>query len=433
MFQAAVRPPIAFQGFANATFAERVVALTSRRRRIAYYYDKPDTCTFRYRVLNMIQALAAWPEGGISASWFCRGDLGEMDRFVDHADALVICRAFYTQAIDQLVTRARARRIPVVFDCDDLVFDPGYVPLVMKSLDLDLNHDQDLQYWYARMARYNAVMRRCDRAIATNPFLAAQMESAGHIRADVIPNFLHEVQQAVSTELYEAKRTSGFRSDGTITIGYFSGSPTHTRDFAVAAPALARLMDTDPRIQLRVVGFLDAKGGLEKYGSRVEVYPLQDPMNLQRLIAEVEINISPLQNNLFTNCKSELKYFEAAIAGTITVATPTEPFARAIVDGENGFLSTALEWDDKLRAACAVVDSPARYAAIAKRGFELAERNYGWNRHAALIAATVLEGGSTAVPNRGAAQRATAENTSEVNERLQLQPHNAAGPLGNPH
>jgi glycosyltransferase involved in cell wall biosynthesis len=402
MFQAAVRPPVAFQGFATATFAERLVALRSRGRRIAYYYDKPDTGTFRYRVLNMVQALNAWQEGGISASWFCRADLGEMDRFIDHADALVICRAFYTQAIDQMVTRARARRIPVVFDCDDLVFDPGYVPLVMKSLDLNLNHDQDLQYWYARMARYNAVMRLCDRAIATNSFLATQMESAGHIRSEVIPNFLHEVQQAVSTELYEAKRTSGFRSDGTITIGYFSGSPTHNRDFAVAVPALVRLMDNDPRIRLRVVGFLEAKGELEKYGSRFEVYPLQDPMNLQRLIAEVEINISPLQNNLFTNCKSELKYFEAAIAGTITVATPTETFARAIVDGENGFLATAWQWEDKLRAACAVVDNPGRYAAIAKRGFELVQRNYGWNCHAALIAATVLEEGSTAVSKRAA-------------------------------
>ena len=106
--------------------------------------------------------------------------------------------------------------------------------------------------------------------------------------------------------------------------------------------------------------------------------------------------------NLFTNCKSELKYFEAAIAGTITVATPTEPFARAIVDGENGFLATAWQWGDKLRAACAVVDNPGRYAAIAKRGFELVQRNYGWNCHAALIAATVLEEGSTAVSKRAA-------------------------------
>jgi glycosyltransferase involved in cell wall biosynthesis len=408
MFAAAVRQPIAFKGFANAPFDERLAALTSRRRRIAYYYDVPDTCIFRYRVLNMVQALAAWPEGGVSASWFCRADLGEMHRFVDHADALVICRAFYTQAIEQMATRAKVRGIPVLFDCDDLVFDPGYVPLVMKSLDLDLNQEQGLQRWYARMARYGAVMRLCDRAIATNPFLAGQMESAGHIRSDVIPNFLHAAQQALSTELYEGKRDSGFRSDGTITVGYFSGSPTHNRDFAVAVPALARLMDENPRIRLRIVGFLDAKGGLERFGSRVEVYPLQDPMNLQRLIAEVEINNSPLQNNLFTNCKSELKYFEAAIAGTITVATPTDPFARAIVDGENGFLARAFEWEDKLRAACAVVDNPARYAAMAERGFELAERNYGWNRHAALIAATVLGPEPAAVPELSKSERSPA-------------------------
>ena len=270
MFQAAVRPQLAFEGFANATFDERLVALTSRSCRIAYYYDAPDTTHFRYRVLNMVQALAAWPEGGISASWFCHAELGEMNRFVDRADALVICRALYTPAIDRMVIRAKARQIPVVFDCDDLVFDPGYVPLLMKSLDIDPNQEESLQYWYARIARHGAVMRLCDRAIATNPFLAGKMEScAGHIRSQVIPNFLHDEQQAVSAELYEAKRHSGFRSDGTITVGYFSGSPTHNRDFAVAAPALARGMEEDPRIKLRVVGVFGVTSALEKFGSRV--------------------------------------------------------------------------------------------------------------------------------------------------------------------
>ena len=61
---------------------------------------------------------------------------------------------------------------------------------------------------------------------------------------------------------------------------------------------------------------------------RIEVCPLQDFVNLQRLIGEVEINIVPLQDNAFTNCKSELKYFEAAIVETVTVATPTYTFSR---------------------------------------------------------------------------------------------------------
>jgi len=36
----------------------------------------------------------------------------------------------------------------------------------------------------------------------------------------------------------------------------------------------------------------------------------------------VEIVIAPLQENVFTNCKSELKYFEAAIVGTIPSYSP---------------------------------------------------------------------------------------------------------------
>ena len=58
----------------------------------------------------------------------------------------------------------------------------------------------------------------------------------------------------------------------------------------------------------------------------------------QRLIAEVEINISPLKENQFTNCKSELKFFEAAACGTLTLASPTYAFKKSIVHGVTGFL-----------------------------------------------------------------------------------------------
>ena len=72
-------------------------------------------------------------------------------------------------------------------------------------------------------------------------------------------------------------------------------------------------------------------------------------------------------------------------------------------------------------------------SGMLRAGFELAERKYGWNRHAALITATVLDRDSTAVPDRGATQRRAGENTREMTERLQLQPLDSAGRLGNPH
>ena len=167
----------------------------------------------------------------------------------------------------------------------------------------------------------------------------------------------------------------------------------------MAQGALARLLDRDPRLVVRVVGFLEPGDELLRHRDRMEVHPLQDFLNLQRLTAEVEVNIVPLQDNLFTNCKSELKYFEAAICGTLTVASPTFVFRNAITDGHTGFLACAHEWEAKLQAAIAAVEEPDAYAAIAERAFIHAKSVYGWNRQARAIVAAVFGDESVSEPS----------------------------------
>ena len=313
-----------------------------------------------------------------------------MESFVDRADALVLCRTRYRPVIDRMLHRARTRGVAVLYDVDDLVFDPAYVTLILETLDQDPWDEATLDVWYASLARNGALLQMCDKAIATNEFLARRIVDFSKLPTSIIPNFLNAEQQAVSSRLFGEKRRSGFVSDGSIHVGYFSGTPTHNRDFAIAAPALARLMDEDPRIVLRIAGFLDLDARLARHQDRIEFLPLQDFLNLQRLIAEVEVNIAPLQNNVFTNCKSELKYFEAAITGTITVASPTYTFARAITDGDNSFLATSYEWDTKLQAAVDLALRTDRYAEMAERGFRHARETYGWNRYASLIEQTIF-------------------------------------------
>jgi glycosyltransferase involved in cell wall biosynthesis len=407
MFRAASTMPLEYRDPWDADFDTRLQALAGRSRRIAYFYERPDTSTFRYRVFNMVQALAGWPHSETSASWFHRDDLSRMESFVDRADALVLCRTRYHPLLDRMLHRARARNIAVVYDVDDLVFDSTYVSLILETLDQKITEEATLDTWFAEFGRVGALLRMCDRAIATNTFLAERIAGfAPHVQTAVIPNFLNAEQQALSSRLFGEKRRSGFLSDGSIHIGYFSGTPTHNRDFAIAAPALARLMDEDPRVVLRIAGFLDLDERLARHRDRIEFHPLQDFLNLQRLVAQVEINIAPLQNNLFTNCKSELKYFEAAITGTITVASPTYTFVRAIADGENSFLATSYEWDTKLREAVDLVLRPGRYAEMAERGFRHARETYGWNRYASLIEQTIF--GDAGTPREPAADLAAA-------------------------
>ena len=83
--------------------------------------------------------------------------------------------------------------------------------------------------------------------------------------------------------------------------------------------------------------------------------PLQE---LPDELARFDINTAPLElGNPFCEAKSELKYFEAALAGVCTVASPTGPMRRAIRDGETGLLAgTEEEW---YQALTRLVDEPA--------------------------------------------------------------------------
>lgn len=138
----------------------------------------------------------------------------------------------------------------------------------------------------------------------------------------------------VSQLIWEQKRAAGFRCDQNWHIGYFSGSHSHNRDFALVAEPLASLMRQDPRVILRVVGFLELGGAFEGFEGRVERFELQETADLQWLIGEVNVSISPLQDNVFTKCKSDLKWFEAAVAGTVTVASPSGGWARGSLMGQ---------------------------------------------------------------------------------------------------
>src|SRR3984885_6835351 len=375
----------------RSSFDERLRQLAAQPRRIAYFYERPDTSTFRYPAFNPGLTLAANPGFGGSGGWFDHRDLNTDDSFIDAAHALVICRACYNARVANMVARARARGIPVLFDCDDLVFDVKRAHLLVDSLGVDQSSEAIWDYWFAYTGRIGATLSLCDSFVTTNGYLADRaLEYEPRLRVAIVPNYLNPLQQDLSQSCYRAKEESGWARDGRIHVGYFSGTPSHARDFAIVAPAICRLLANDPRIVLRVTGFLDPDQELMRYRDRIEFYPLQDFLNLQRLIAEVEINIAPLQDNSFTNCKSELKFFEAAICGTLTLASPTVSFRNSIAHGKTGFLVPSHAWDLALEEAVAVVEDKSRYSAIARTAFDFVQKAYGWDRHAHTIARAVF-------------------------------------------
>ena len=342
----------------NIPLAARLTALIKGRLHIAYFYEEQNNSSFRYRAYNMAQVLNENAED-ISASYFFLNDLHEIDNIVKLADLLVVCRSRYCHRLAILIQRFKAKGKSVLFDVDDLVFDTRYTHLIIRTLGLDPNVTGLWDSWFAYISRISEAMRLCDRVITTNEFLAKKVEEILPVPVSVVPNFMNKEQLKISDAIFSEKNKSAFKKNETTCFGYFSGSPTHFRDFSIATNAIETILESDPNVELIVAGFLQIEQSLRRFGDRVRYEPFRDYVNLQRLIGSVEYNLMPLQQNAFTNCKSPLKFFEASAVGTLSIASPSINYAGAIEDGVTGLLAKDYEWESKIRQ---VLDSQCSYS-----------------------------------------------------------------------
>lgn len=316
----------------------------SHRKKVIYVYEKPDSSTFRYRVYNMCQALEyshVW-EG----VYFFESELQYLLPYLNKVSSIVICRTRWSFTLDLFIEQAKKEKISVLFDIDDLIFNLDKIPLVLNTLNVIIKDDL-ISQWHAYSARLSQLGKKCDGTIGTNTFISNQLKQAFNLPNFIIPNFLNHQQIQASKELIKTKK----RGDP-FTLGYFSGSPSHTNDFAKIAPEVAQLLNEFSDMRLNVAGFMSFPPELQTFVKRKQIIhsAFVDFVTLQKKIASVDVNLVPLVDNEFTQCKSELKFFEAAIVGTVTLATPTHVFANNIQHAKTGYLCEVGDWYTTVKA-----------------------------------------------------------------------------------
>jgi glycosyltransferase involved in cell wall biosynthesis len=334
----------------NIPTHERVRAISegASKRKVAYIYERPDSGTFRYRAYNMCQALSysdSW-----AGSYFFESELPLLTNHLDRIGAVVFVRTKWSLAMDLFVHAVRDQGIPALFDIDDLACDVTSLPLVMNTLNVNFDHPRAYENWFSSASRLWLMGSLCDATIGTNDYLCGKLSRLFEKPSYAVRNFLNDEQVQVSEKLFEEK---GTRANGRpFVIGYFSGTPWHTNDFRKVSPEIGELMARYPDITLEIVGLLDLPDVLNSFrkAGRIVRRPLVDFLTLQQRIARDQANIVPLVDNEFTNCKSELKFFEAAIVGTITCATPTYAYRTSIQHKQTGFLCEEGQWYSALEA-----------------------------------------------------------------------------------
>lgn len=342
-------------------------SLKAGKKIALYFIEKPDSSTFRYRCYNTFEATKDSKKW--QAVYFFKNELATLEKLLPKSDVLIFGRqSGQEKTIDKLVKLAHEKGIKAGLDIDDLVFDMSYLDIMLDTIGEKTNKS----YWLAYFASVQAMAKKMDFFITTNDFLSKKLEKSFDKPCKVIRNSMNHEQINASIVYTKQKK---HRKDNNFIVGYFSGSPTHAKDFAVAESGLIKFFKKHDAATLNVVGYMRFSKEAEKLvrTGRIKFLPFTDFRKLQRMMSEVDVNIAPLLVNDFTNCKSELKFFEAAVVETTTIASPSYTFKNAITDGKNGFLAEPGEWYDKLEY---LYKHPEENKKIAKKAKEYALKHY---------------------------------------------------------
>lgn len=261
---------------------------------------------------------------------------------VRRADAVVVYRVPATPRVLALVDEARRAGTPVAFDVDDLIVDPDVTDDIpaLRNLPAD-----ELALWLQGVRRYRSTLEHCDAYIGSTAPLVEHIGAITGMPAHLKQNaFGFDVGRLSDAALRRP------REPGPLRVGYFSGTKTHDADLAVVVPALAQLLAERADIELWLGGLLPPVPELDHLGSRVRRIPLRPWYELPELLRQVDVNLAPLSDlGTFNQAKSAIKWLEAALVETPTIATATRPFTEAIDHGVTGLLvQDHAEWPGAL-------------------------------------------------------------------------------------
>ena len=353
------------------------------RIRITFVSGEPNTPGHAYRIHNMAKAL---PDEHYDVVVIGASELAEFAETIERSAVLWIWRAPWSADLSAAIESARMAGAKIVFDVDDLMFRPDLATSkVIDGIRSQGFSEGEIAAFYERI---RATMVEADLCVTTTLRLAREIISAGKPAA-VIPNgYAFGAQQAAAEAVSLA---AAVRADGLFRIGYAAGTRTHQRDFSLIVPALSKVLASHANVRLVLThGTIDVSEfpTLLPFGHQIE---WREFVPLERMLSEYaryDINVVPLEvGNRFCEAKSELKFFEAALVGVPTIASPTEPYAAAMRHGETGLLADGDEaWYDAIMSLVDDAGLGQRIAAAARREVLW---NYGPERRAYSVRRTI--------------------------------------------
>lgn len=320
---------------------------------------------YRYRVLHQIEQLNAGNLDCFEVYYLNFEPFIVLDFRI-----IIFYRCPITPTVLEAINLAKSLNKKVLFDIDDLVIDTKYTNLIPYVQNLSGNK---ISIYNNGVIRMRKTLKLCEGAITTTETLAKELKN--YIKEVFVNhNVASEEMFKLSLNALEIKSEKKTKTGEELVIGYFSGSITHNSDIEIVTPTLIRILREFKNVKLLFLGELDIPNDLKDFSYRIIKKKFVDWKKLPELISNVDINIAPIEENIFNAAKSENKWLEASLVKVPTVASNFGAFKEVIHHGETGMLcNTKEEWYRELKAL--IMDKNLR-KKIGNNAFEACKNEY---------------------------------------------------------
>ena len=299
-------------------------------------------------------------------------------------DIVIFYRVPALPRVVQAIAQVNASGRLAIYEIDDLIFDPIYPP----AIDTYGGAVGVPQYiGLARgMALFHAAARLCRVGIAsTKPLQDWLSKLVGEQRCMLHRNGLDS--QFGMPMLAEAPAQSD-----QINLFYGSGTLAHNNDFCdLALPAICDIMASDVRVNLVIAGYLELPSAfIDRFKDRIlRLPPTKDITVYYGYLRMADINLATLTRDPITDCKSELKWVEAAFFNKPSIVSGTQNYRDVIRHGVDAFIAdTTEDWRSCLSA---LIDDSDLRQKIGKAAHERILQEYSLDRLGASLKGSLEE------------------------------------------
>jgi len=291
-----------------------------------------------------------------------------LPRYSDRFQIFIFQKTIFSKSVEKLIKKIKAQKKEIIFETDDLVYDPEYIRQMDFFQKLNSLEKKQFETGVGSEILSDEYVKTC---VVATAYLAEKLEKYDK-QVFVSKNKLSNYDTEVAQKMYDKKFQT---NDEKIKIAYFSGTASHDKDFETVKRVLVGILEKYSKTQLHLFGPLEIEDVYERFGERVKKHHFAPWEKHLENISGVDINIAPLEiGNPFCESKSELKFIEAGIVGVPTIATATQTFRDAIRDGVDGFVAgDDEEWTEKLEKL--ILDRDLR-ASMGQKAREKVLREY---------------------------------------------------------